>query len=71
MNEPEYAEAPGYSHTRQSPTCLLLYGSALACSCPARAVGETPGIVIGGVGLLVALLATAFHHPSAVDPGDA
>jgi hypothetical protein len=61
----------GYSHTQKAPLCLILYGSALACVALAWLVGETPGIFIaGGVGLLVALLAPAFHHLSVVDQGD-
>jgi hypothetical protein len=61
----------GYSHTQKALLCLILYGSALACVALALLVGDTPGIFIaGGVGLLVALLAPAFHHLSVVDQGD-
>ena len=56
-------KAPGYSHTQQAPLCLIFYGSALACIALAWIVGDTPGIYIaGGVSLLIALLAPAFHH---------
>jgi hypothetical protein len=61
----------GYSHRQKAPLCLILYGSALVCVALAWLVGDTPGIFIaGGVGLLVALLAPAFHHLSVVDRGD-
>ena len=62
---------PGYSHTQKAPLCLILYGSALACFVLVSIVGETPGIYIGGgVGLLIALLAPAFHHLTVVNQGD-
>ena len=61
----------GYSHTQNAPLCLILYGSALACVVLAWMVGETNGIYIGGgVGLLIALLASAFHHLTVADRGD-
>ncbi len=61
----------GYSHTQKAPLCLILYGSALACIVLTWMVGDTMGIYIaGGVGLLIALLAPAFHHLSVVDQGD-
>jgi len=61
----------GYSHTQKAPLCLILYGSALACVALAWPVGETPGFFIGGgVGLLIALLAPAFHHLTVEDRGD-
>ena len=64
-------EAPVYAHTQKAPLCLILYGSALACIALAWIVGVTPGILIaGGVGLLIALLAPAFHHLTVVDEGD-
>lgn len=60
----------GYSHTQKAPLCLILYGSALACIALALMIGETPGMYIGGgVGLLIALLAPAFHHLAVVDQG--
>jgi hypothetical protein len=62
---------PGYSHTQKAPLCLILYGLALACIALAWTVGDTPGIYIaGGVGLLIALLASVFHHLTAEDQGD-
>jgi hypothetical protein len=61
----------GYSHTQKGPLCLILYGSALACVALAWLIGDSPGIFIaGGVGLLIALVAPAFHHLSVVDQGD-
>jgi hypothetical protein len=56
-------QAPGYSHTQKAPLCLILYGSALLCS--------PPGLYIAAaVGLLIALLAPAFHHLTVEDQGD-
>jgi hypothetical protein len=61
----------GYSHTQKAPLCLILYGSALACFVLAWIIGDTPGIYIGsGVGLLIALIAPAFHHLTVADQGD-
>lgn len=61
----------GYLHTQKAPLCLILYGAALLCFVLAWMVGETPGIYIAvGVGLLIALLAPAFHHLTVVDQGD-
>ncbi len=61
----------GYSHTQKAPLCLILYGSALASIVLAWMIGETTGMFIGGgVGLLIALLAPAFHHLTVVDQGE-
>jgi len=62
---------PEYSHKQQAPLCLILYASALACFVLVLVIGDTPGIYIGGsVGLLIALLAPAFHHLTVQDQGD-
>lgn len=62
---------PGYSHTQKAPLCLILYGSALLCFALAWTVGSAPGsIIAAAVGLLIALLAPAFHHLTVVDQGD-
>jgi hypothetical protein len=59
---------PGYSHTQKAPLCLILYASALASFGLAWMVGDAPGVYIGGgVGLLIASLAPAFHHLTVVD----
>jgi len=64
-------EAPGYSHMQKYPLCLILYGSALACFALAWMVGSAPGSIIAvAVGLLITLLAPAFHHLTIVDDGD-
>jgi hypothetical protein len=64
-------KTPGYSHTQKAPLCLILYASALACFVLVLMIGETAGIFIGGgVGLLIALLAPAFHHLTVEDQGD-
>lgn len=61
----------GYSHTQKAPLCLILYGSALACIVLAWIIGDTSGIYIGGgVGLLIALLAPAFHYLTVEDQGE-
>jgi len=60
-----------YSHTQKAPLCLILYGSALLCFALAWMVGSTPGVYIaGGVGLLIVLLAPAFHYLAVVDQGE-
>ena len=65
------AAKQGYFHTQKAPLCLILYGSALACIALALMIRDTPGMFIGGgVGLLIALLAPAFHHLTVVDQGD-
>lgn len=62
---------PGYSHTQRAPLCLILYGSAFLCFVLAGTVGDIPGIfVAGGVGLLIALLAPAFHYLKVEDRGE-
>jgi hypothetical protein len=64
-------EAPGYSHTQNAPLCLILYGSALVCFAVAWTVGSHPGSFIPvAVGLVIVLLAAAFHHLTVVDYGD-
>lgn len=60
-----------YQHTQKAPLCLILYGSALLCLILVWVIGDTPGIYIGGgVGLLIALLAPAFHHLTVADKGE-
>lgn len=62
---------PEYSHTQQAPLSLILCGFALTCFSLAWLVGETPGVLIsGGVGLLIAFLASAFHHMTVEGEGD-
>jgi hypothetical protein len=66
-----YLGDPGYSHTQKAPLSLILCAFALACFGLAWLVSETPGVLIsGGVGLLIALLASAFHHMTVEDQGD-
>lgn len=62
---------PEYSHTQKAPLSLILCASALACFGLAWMVGDSPGVLIAGsVGLLIALLASAFHHLTVEDRGD-
>jgi hypothetical protein len=62
---------PGYSHTQKAPLCLVLYGSALFCFVLGGVVGDTPGIYFAlAVGLVIAVLAPAFHHLTVADQGD-
>jgi hypothetical protein len=71
MDELAACKTPRYSHTQRAQLCLILYGSALACLAFAWMIEETSGIVIvSGVGLLMALLAPAFHHLSVYGQGD-
>lgn len=63
--------APGYSHTQKAPMCLILYGSALLCLVLAWIIGGYPANLIAvAVGLLIALVAPAFHHLTVQDQGD-
>ena len=60
-----------YSHTQKSPLCLILYASALAAVIPAFIIGDMIGLYISGAaGLIIALLAPAFHHLTVEDQGD-
>lgn len=62
---------PEYVHTLKAPLCLILYASALACFALGCWAGDLPGIyVAGSVGLLIAVLAPAFHHLTVEDHGD-
>lgn len=64
-------ETPGYSHTQKAPMCLILYGSALLCFVLAWIVGGYPGNLIAvAVGLLIALVAPAFHYLTVQDDRD-
>ncbi len=61
----------GYSHKQPAPFCLVLYGAALASFIFAGLARGTPGVYIAsGVGLLIALLASAFHHLAVDDRGE-
>ena len=52
-----------YSHTQRGPLCLILYGSAVVCLVLAWMGRDVTGFYIaGGVGLLLAFMAAAFHH---------
>lgn len=62
---------PGYAHQQKAPLALILYGSSLAFLVLAIFLGEGPGVfILGGVGLLIALLTTAFHHLAVEDEGE-
>ncbi len=62
---------PGYARTQKAPLCLVLYGSAPACFALGRMVGSAPGNIIAvTAGLLIALLAPAFHRLTVEDQGD-
>jgi hypothetical protein len=62
---------PEYTHTQNSPLCLILYGAACGCFALGWWVGDVTGMyVAGGAGLLIALLAPAFHHLTVEDHGD-
>ncbi len=64
--------SPTYSHTQKAPLCLILYGTAVFCFAIAWNVGSPPGhLIAAAVGLVIALLAPAFHHLTVEDQGDA
>ncbi|MCY2968822.1 MAG: hypothetical protein NT069_35210 [Planctomycetota bacterium] len=61
----------GYSHKQTAPLCLVLYGVSLASFLFAGIAKGTPGLYIAsGVGLLIALMAAAFHHLAVDDRGE-
>jgi hypothetical protein len=64
--------APTYSHTQQSPLCLIFFGSAIWLFVLAWIAGdqptETPMLVVGG--MLMTLIGLAFHHLTVEDEGD-
>lgn len=62
---------PKYSHMQKAPLCLILYGSALGGFVLLVLIGDTLGIFFGGgVGMLIALVAPAFHHLTVEDQGE-
>lgn len=64
-------QPPEYSHTQHAPLHLVLYASSAACIGIGWFAGGAPGMYIAGaVGLLLALLAPAFHHLTVEDQGD-
>jgi hypothetical protein len=64
-------KTPEYTHTQTAPLCLILYGSALGCFIFGWWIGDMPGMcVASGVGLLLTLLAPAFHHLTVADHAD-
>jgi hypothetical protein len=53
----------GYFHTQRAPLCVILYGAALACFVLVWKSDDAPGVYVGGVvGVVITLLAPAFHH---------
>jgi len=61
-----------YSHTQRAPMCLILYASAVACFVLAVMFGVPPGTYVAvAVGVVIALLAPAFHHLTVEDEVDA
>jgi len=60
-----------YSHTQKAPLCLILYGLTLASFVVAWVIGSDPASFTAlAVGLVTALVASAFHHLSVIDQGD-
>lgn len=71
MDELPEMKTPGYSHTQRAPLCLILYGFAIYSIALGWIIGDTLGMyVAGGVGLLLAALAPAFHHLTVQDQGE-
>jgi hypothetical protein len=63
---------PSYCHTQRAPLALLLYALALG---PFVAAWLTTGLpplslLVGGVAVLLSLLALSFHHLTVEDEGD-
>jgi len=65
-------EALGYSHTQKAPLCLIVYTAAFAMFIGAWiARSEFPvQMILVGTGIVMCLLAMAFHHLTVVDQGD-
>jgi hypothetical protein len=65
---------PGYSHTQKAPLCLIFYGSALLSFAVAWALPPVPQfpnkLIAFGIGLVLALFGSMFHHLTVVDKGD-
>jgi len=63
---------PDYAHTQRAPLCLIVYGAAIAMIVGAWcAQAERPiALILAGSGIVMALLASAFHHLTAVDQGE-
>jgi len=68
----EETPVPGYLHTQKAPMCLILYSSALVCFIFPWFVGnmDLGNITAVAVGLILVLIASAFHHLAVVDGGD-
>jgi hypothetical protein len=63
---------PGYSHTQKAPLCLIVYGTAIVMIAGAWcAHAEGPiTLILAASGIVMALLASAFHHLTIVDQGE-
>jgi hypothetical protein len=64
--------APGYSHTQKAP-CLFVYGTALLLLIGAWFTQDQPTVALALTvgGIVTAVLATAFHHLTVVNLGEA
>lgn len=61
----------GYTHTQRAPLCLILYGMVPLFFAIAWSIGDTPGaLIFVGTGLVIAILAAAFHHLTVADQGE-
>ncbi|QDU25865.1 hypothetical protein ETAA8_09370 [Anatilimnocola aggregata] len=63
---------PTYHHTQRAPLCLLLYGLAITFLVLTCVLRQEPVLawVFPVTGLIVLVLAAAFHHLTVVDGGD-
>src|SRR4051812_20716801 len=70
---PTDVPAPAYSHTQKAPLCLVVYGTAIWMFAGACLTRSQPGValLLAGVGVLMTVLALAFHHLSVADRGEA
>jgi len=66
------SQIPEYSHTQKAPLCLLLYTLAFIFLLLGFFVQDAPPIrwMFPPIGLLMCVLAAAFHHLSVVDQGE-
>lgn len=62
----------GYTHTQESPLCLLVYGTSLALVVGSWATRDEVSIAmtLGAAGAVTLVLAMAVHHLTVEDQGD-
>lgn len=64
-------QPPHYAHVQKAPLSLILYGVALVSVAGAWMADDKAAMWIAGcVGLVLAIVASSFHHLSVTDQGD-